>query len=109
MLAIMVKYSCIISIALCALFSTGLAQTVDGAKFNNPTAGPSASYFAAATTIPAAALESAAAKVSTAASDATYPVNFDKGAEKSTIYSDWSKFDEVDTLLVPKPKLKVGY
>jgi chitosanase len=81
-----------------ALLGTSFAQSVDGSKYNNPTAGPPASYFAAATTIPVAALQSAAAKASTAASDATYPINGDGGAAKVTIHSDWSKFTEVGKL-----------
>jgi hypothetical protein len=84
-----------VQIALLALFGTGFAQTVDGSKYNNPTAGPPASYFAAATTIPVAALQSAAAKASTAAQDATYPINGDSGAKKVTIHGDWSNFSEV--------------
>ncbi|KAF3388302.1 Endo-chitosanase C [Penicillium rolfsii] len=81
-------------LASLALFGTTLAQSVDGSKYNNPTAGPPASFFAAATTVPVAALQSAAAKASTAAKDATYPINGDSGAPKSTIHSDWTKFSE---------------
>jgi chitosanase len=88
-----IKYS--IPAVLLALLGTGFAQSVDGAQYNNPTAGPPASFFAAATTIPVAALQTAAAKASTAASDATYPINGDSGAKKVTIHSDWSKFSEV--------------
>jgi chitosanase len=95
----MVKYTSSIPLTLLALSGRGLAQSVDGKKFDNPTAGPPASYFAATTTIPVAALQSAAAKASTAASVATYPINFDSGAAKSTIYSDWSKFSEVGILI----------
>ncbi|KAJ5959369.1 uncharacterized protein N7479_006519 [Penicillium vulpinum] len=90
----MMNYSRSIPFALFALFGTGLSQTVDGASFNKPTAGPPASYFAAGSSIPVAALKSAAAKASTAAKDATYLNNNDSGAKKSTIYSDWSKFSE---------------
>ncbi|KAJ5087210.1 hypothetical protein N7456_010826 [Penicillium angulare] len=75
-----------------AIFGQTLSQSVDGSKYNNPTAGPPASYFAAATTIPVAALQTAAAKASKAAKDATYPVNGDSGAAKVTIHSDWSAF-----------------
>ncbi|KAJ5594925.1 uncharacterized protein N7459_001133 [Penicillium hispanicum] len=76
------------------VLSPVLAQSVDGSKYNSPSAGPPSSYFAAATSLPVAALQSAAAKASTAANDATYPVNNDDGAAKVTIHSDWSKFDE---------------
>ncbi|KAJ5657886.1 uncharacterized protein N7484_001535 [Penicillium longicatenatum] len=77
-----------------AVVNPTFAQSVDGSKYNNPTAGPPASYFAAATSIPVAALKSAAAKASTAAKDATYPINNSGGAAKVTIHSDWSKFSE---------------
>jgi chitosanase len=90
------KYS--LPVVLFAFLGTSFAQSVDGSKFNNPTAGPPASYFAAATSIPVAALQHAAAKVSTAASDATYPINSDSGATKVTIHSDWSNFSEVGKL-----------
>ena len=82
-------------VASLALVSPTVAQSVDGSKYNNPTAGPPSSYFAAATSIPVAALKSAAAKASTAANDATYPINNNGGAVKVTIHSDWSKFSEV--------------
>lgn len=78
-----------------ALFGSALSQSVDGSQYNNPTAGPPASFFAAAPTIPVAALQSAAAKANTPAKDATYPINGDGGAPKSTIHSDWSHFSEV--------------
>jgi hypothetical protein len=94
-----------VQIALLALFGTGFAQTVDGSKYNSPTAGPPASYFAAATTIPIAALQTAAAKASTAAQDATYPINGDSGAKKVTIHSDWSNFSEVCEPVKPNTKL----
>ncbi|KAJ5168561.1 uncharacterized protein N7482_004155 [Penicillium canariense] len=83
-----------ILVASLALLGPALAQSVDGKQYDNPTAGPPASYFAAATTVPVAALHSAAAKASTAAKDATYPVNNDSGAAKSTIHSDWTNFNE---------------
>jgi chitosanase len=84
-----------ILVASLALLGPTLAQSVDGSKYNNPTAGPPSSYFAAATSVPVAALNNAATKVSTAAQDATYPINNSGGAAKVTIHSDWSKFSEV--------------
>ncbi|KAJ5190914.1 uncharacterized protein N7498_009899 [Penicillium cinerascens] len=81
-------------VASLALFGPTLAQSVDGSKYNNPTAGPPSSFFAAATSIPVAALQSAAANADTAAKDATYPVDYNDGAAKVTIHSDWSNFDE---------------
>ncbi|KAJ5773064.1 hypothetical protein N7457_007960 [Penicillium paradoxum] len=89
----MVKYASI-PIALLASLGTALAQTVDGSDYDSPNGGPPASWFTASSTIPVAALKSAAAKASSAASDATYPINFDKGAAKSTIHKDWSSFSE---------------
>ncbi|KAJ5776207.1 uncharacterized protein N7511_001218 [Penicillium nucicola] len=83
-----------VPIALLAMAGTGFAQTVVGSNYNNPTAGPPASYFAAAATVPVAALQTAAAKASTAAQSATYPINGDSGAKKVTIHSDWSNFSE---------------
>ncbi|CAP80409.1 hypothetical protein E8E15_009838 [Penicillium rubens] len=90
----MMTYSRLIPSALFALFGTGLAQTVDGSKFNKPDGGPPGSYFAAGSSIPVAALQSAAAKARTPVPDATYPINGDNGAKKVTIHSDWAKFDK---------------
>ncbi|CAI7601657.1 unnamed protein product [Penicillium pancosmium] len=81
-------------LACLGLTSPVWSQSVDGSKFNNPTAGPPASYFAAATTVPIAALQSAAAKASVAAKDATYPINSDNGAKRVTIHKDWTNFSE---------------
>ncbi|KAJ5388228.1 hypothetical protein N7509_010769 [Penicillium cosmopolitanum] len=81
-------------LACLGLTSPVLSQSVDGSKYNNPTAGPPASYFAAATTVPVAALQSAAAKASEAAKDATYPINSDNGAKRVTIHKDWTNFSE---------------
>ncbi|KAJ5921001.1 hypothetical protein N7466_009327 [Penicillium verhagenii] len=81
-------------LALFIAFSLTSAQSVDGSKYNNPTAGPPSSYFAAATSIPVASLKSASAKASTAAKDATYPINSNSGAAKVLIHSDWTKFTE---------------
>lgn len=82
-------------LALLALAGSVKAQSVDGSKYNSPTNGPPASYFAAATTLPVTALQSAAAKASSVPSKATYPVNTDKNSPKSTIHSDWVKFNQV--------------
>ncbi|KAJ5383593.1 Fungal chitosanase [Penicillium concentricum] len=90
----MMTYSRSIPFALFALFGTGLAQSVDGSKFDKPDGGPPGSYFAAGSSIPVAALKSAAAKATTAAKKATYPINGDSGAKKVTIHSDWSNFSE---------------
>lgn len=82
-------------ISTLVLFGTAFAQREDESKYNNPTAGPPSSSFAAASTVPVAAFQSAAAKANKPAKDATYPVNGDGGAKKVTIHSDWSKFNEV--------------
>lgn len=82
-------------VASLVLLGPAVAQTVDGSKYNNPTAGPPSSYFAAASSLPVAALQSAAAKASKAADDATYPINSDSGAAKVTIHEDWSSFSKV--------------
>ncbi|KAJ5627048.1 hypothetical protein N7528_004475 [Penicillium herquei] len=71
-----------------------LSQNVDGSKYNDPTAGPPSSYFAANNTVPIAALQNAASKASQAAKDATYPVNRSSDATQVTIRSDWSTFTE---------------
>ncbi|KAH3201368.1 hypothetical protein KXV64_008612 [Aspergillus fumigatus] len=80
-----------ISLALC---NSALAQVVNGADYNKPNGGPPASFFAAASTMPVAALQAAAAKATKVPSLATYPVSQDKGAAKSTIHTDWASFSE---------------
>ncbi|PYH40795.1 glycoside hydrolase family 75 protein, partial [Aspergillus saccharolyticus JOP 1030-1] len=81
-----------LSLALLGLFPSATAQRVDGSKYNSPTGGPPASYFAAASSIPVAVIQSAAAKASSVPSLATYPINTDKNSPKSTIHDDWVKF-----------------
>lgn len=79
-----------------ALFSSvALGQTVDGSDYDSPNGGPPASYFAAASTMPVAALQAAAAKATKVPSYATYPVSQDDNAKKSTIHSDWASFSQV--------------
>ncbi|KAG2413844.1 hypothetical protein HFD88_003033 [Aspergillus terreus] len=78
-----------------ALFSSvALGQTVDGSDYDSPNGGPPASYFAAASTMPVAALQAAAAKATKVPSYATYPVSQDDDAKKSTIHSDWASFSQ---------------
>lgn len=79
-----------------------LSQSVDGSKHNNSTAGLPASYFTATTTAPVAALQSAAAKASVAAKNATYPINANSGAKRVTIHRDWTDFSEVSNLRFTK-------
>ncbi|KGO72447.1 Fungal chitosanase [Penicillium italicum] len=91
----MMTYSRSIPFALLALFgSTTLAQSVDGAQYNKPDGGPPGSYFAAGSSIPVAALHSAAAQASDAVPGGTYPINGDEGAKRVTIHRDWANFDE---------------
>lgn len=91
-------YSRSIPFVLFALFGTGLTQSVNGFNFNKPTGGPPGSYFAAGSSIPVTALQSAAATASTAVPDGTYPINRENGAQEVTIHSDWANFNQVDTL-----------
>lgn len=98
------KYSWIL-----ALLGAATAQSVDGSKYNNPTAGPPASFFTAATTIPVAALQTAAAKASIAAGNvATYPVYNDDSTPTATIHKDWVNFSEVNLSLSPLILLTEG-
>lgn len=93
-------FNILFALASLALVIPVSSQTVDGSEYNNPTAGPPASYFAAATTIPVTALQSAAAKASTAAKNATYPISPDGGAKRITIHSDWADFNEVSWICI---------
>ncbi|RHZ43460.1 glycoside hydrolase family 75 protein [Aspergillus thermomutatus] len=72
------------------LFTPVLGQTVVGSDYNKPSAGPPASFFAAATTMPVAALQSAAAKASAVPKSAKYPINFDSDSPTATIHADWA-------------------
>ncbi|KAF9239235.1 CAZyme family GH75 [Penicillium roqueforti] len=87
-------YSRSIPFVLFALFGTGLTQSVNGFNFNKPTGGPPGSYFAAGSSIPVTALQSAAATASTAVPDGTYPINRENGAQEVTIHSDWANFNQ---------------
>ncbi|CAI7568298.1 unnamed protein product, partial [Penicillium manginii] len=81
-------------LACLGLINPVFSQSVDGSKHNDPTTGLPSSYFAAATTVPVAALQSAAAKANIAAKDATYPINANSGAKRVTIHKDWTSFSE---------------
>jgi chitosanase len=70
------------------------ATTIDGSKYNNPTAGPTAAWFAGATSLPATQIASAAAAATKVPSDATYILEAG-GSAKATIHSDWSGFSKV--------------
>jgi chitosanase len=87
------------SIRIAALAATiGLASAtpskVHGASFNNPTAGPPASLFAAAPTLPVAQIASAAAAATKVPEAATYVLG-ESSSEKATIHSDWARFSKV--------------
>lgn len=84
-----------ISVVSLALLTSVCSQSVDGEQYDSPSAGPPSSFFSAATTIPISALQTAAAKASQAAEDATYPINNSDDASEVTIHSDWSDYSEV--------------
>ncbi|EAW13238.1 glycoside hydrolase family 75 protein [Aspergillus clavatus NRRL 1] len=71
------------------LLTPALAQKVQGPEYNKPSAGPPASFFAAAPTMPVAALKSAVARASVVPKNAAYPVNQD-GGPTATIHADWA-------------------
>ncbi|OOF92028.1 glycoside hydrolase family 75 protein [Aspergillus carbonarius ITEM 5010] len=83
-----------LGLATLALAGSGMAQSVSGSDYNYPHAGPPASFFAASSTIPVAALKAAAAKASDVPAKATYPVNTNDDSPLSTIHSDWADFSE---------------
>ncbi|PWY75357.1 hypothetical protein BO70DRAFT_95044 [Aspergillus heteromorphus CBS 117.55] len=84
----------ILGLLVLALSGTVLGQIVDGGKYDVPTAGPPASFFAAATTLPVATLQTAAARASIVPPKAVYPVSRESGAPLSTIHSDWVRFNQ---------------
>jgi chitosanase len=71
------------------------SQTVTGADYNKPSAGPPASFFAATSTINVQALKTAAAKASKTGKSATYAV-YD-GGPTATIHTDWVNFATVSS------------
>jgi hypothetical protein len=77
------------------LCSVASGQTVDGSQYNKPSAGPPASFFAAATTLPVAAIKSAAAKATKVPKSATYVINNESDSPKATIHSDWANLNKV--------------
>ncbi|KAF9884410.1 hypothetical protein FE257_001810 [Aspergillus nanangensis] len=83
-----------LSLALALFGGVSLGQKVDGSEFDSPDGGPPGSYFAAASTMPVAALQAAAAKATEIPDLATYGISLDGGDEKSTIHSDWASFSE---------------
>jgi chitosanase len=87
------------SIPVAALAATiGLASAtpsgIHGESFNNPTAGPPASLFSAAPTLPVVGIASAAAAATKVPKAATYVLGGGRN-EKATIHSDWAGFSKV--------------
>jgi hypothetical protein len=68
--------------------------SINGADYNHPSSGPPASWFAAATSLPASQIASAAAQASDVPADATYILGQGE-SQTATIYSDWSSFSSV--------------
>lgn len=77
------------------LLSPAWGQTVVGSDYNSPSAGPPGSYFAAATTMPVAALVSAVAKASKAPQSAAFPINNSKDSPTATIHADFASLSTV--------------
>jgi chitosanase len=99
-----------LSVSLVALASilgvatASIPTSVDGAKYNEPSAGPSTAWFAGATSLPASKIASAAAKATKVPSDATYILEAG-GSAKATIHSDWASLSKVygTILMARKP------
>ncbi|KAL2827883.1 fungal chitosanase of glycosyl hydrolase group 75-domain-containing protein [Aspergillus pseudoustus] len=78
-------------LVLLSTLSSG--QVIDGSDYNKPSGGPPASYFQATSTMPVAALQTAATSLSKVSNNAVY--NYKLSAESkqmSTIYTDWAGF-----------------
>ncbi|KAL3450373.1 fungal chitosanase of glycosyl hydrolase group 75-domain-containing protein [Aspergillus insuetus] len=81
---------------LIVLSSTHLAtgQNINGPEFNKPLGGPPASYFQAAATMPVAALQTAATRLSETPYNAVADYKLSSSSRQmSTIYTDWAGFD----------------
>ena len=72
------------------------SQSVNGANYNNPTAGPPGSFFAATPTVNIQALKTAAAQATKVPKSAVYDVNgASSGTPTVTIHNDWVAFPTV--------------
>ena len=71
-----------------------IPTNVDGSKYNKPTAGPPAAWFAGASSLPASKIAAAAAKMTKTPKDASYVLS-DSNHQKATIHSDWASFSKV--------------
>ncbi|KAL4804976.1 fungal chitosanase of glycosyl hydrolase group 75-domain-containing protein [Aspergillus unguis] len=81
-------------LALGTLLATpALSQVIDGAQYNHPNAGPPASFFSAAPTMPVAALQTAAEHLRSVPKHGAYQINFDS-KHKEAIKTDWAGFKE---------------
>jgi len=89
------KYSLLSLAASFAMLGLATSKRVVSSKYNNPTAGPPGNIFAATTTIPVAALASAAAKATKVPKSATYPINNGPHSPEATIHSDWVNLPKV--------------
>ncbi|KAB8228237.1 glycoside hydrolase family 75 protein [Aspergillus alliaceus] len=76
-----------------SLCGYGRSKSADMSAFNRPNAGPPATYFAAADSVPASVLQAAAAAASVVPKDAIYLFSLEN-SEKSIIHSDWLSFKE---------------
>lgn len=87
--------------ALAVTLMSGIvsSQSVNGATYNKPSAGPPASFFAATSTVNVQALKTAAAQASKVPKSAAYPVS--DGGPTATIHNDWVNFATVRSSLIP--------
>lgn len=79
------------------LLNPALGQTVVGSDYNDPSAGPPGSYFAAAITMPVAAVASVVAKASVVPQSATYRIYDDGDSPTATIHADFASLSTVGT------------
>ncbi|KIN03526.1 glycoside hydrolase family 75 protein [Oidiodendron maius Zn] len=85
----LVTLTTLLGFACAAVPRAAIPTSVNGASYNKASAGPSTTWFAGATSLPAAKIASAAAKATKVPSDATYILEAG-GTAKATIHSDWS-------------------
>lgn len=71
-----------------------IPTSIDGSKYNSPTAGPPGTWFAGDPSLPISEIVSAAASMTKVPKDASYVLGNDN-SKKATIYSDWSTFSKV--------------
>lgn len=88
------RHLCQLAVAT-MLLNPAWGQTVVGSRYDDPTAGPPGSYFAAATTMPVAALVSAVAKASKVPQSAAFPINDSKSPPTATIHADFASLSTV--------------